>query len=86
MAVVEDPLDCLVTHCVVLAAGWCGGSGGGFDMSCPEALEVLDQAWDGLVDQVAAACQVVEVHPLGPVDPSRHRPDSRRIGERLMNG
>ena len=35
------------------------------------ALEVLDQAWDGPVHQVAAVCQVVEVHPLDPMGPSR---------------
>ena len=34
-------------------------------------LEVLDQAWNGPVDQVAAVFQVVEVHPLDPMDPSR---------------
>ena len=61
----------------------CGGSGGSTGLSgdtpCgagpedltyarPVELEVLDQAWDGPVGQVAAACQVVEVHPW---DPSR---------------
>ena len=34
-------------------------------------LEVLDQAWDGPVDQVAAVRQVVEVHPQVPMDLSR---------------
>ena len=35
------------------------------DLTCsrPVALEVLAQAWDGLVDQAAAARQVVEVQP-----------------------
>ena len=35
------------------------------DLTCsrPVELEVLDQAWDGPVDQVAAVRQVVEVHP-----------------------
>ena len=75
MAVVEDPLDCLVTHCVVLAA-WDNQADvedpeEDLTCSCPVALEVLDQAWDGPVDQVAAACQIVEVHPLDPMDPSR---------------
>ena len=32
---------------------------------------VLDQAWDGPVDQVAAIRQVVEVHPFNLLDPSR---------------
>ena len=43
------------------------------DLTCsrPVALEVLDQAWDGPVDQVAAECQAVEVHLLDPMDPSR---------------
>ena len=43
------------------------------DLTCsrPEVLEVLDQAWDGPVDQVVAACQVAEVHPWDPMDPSR---------------
>ena len=39
--------------------------------SCPVELEVLDQARDGPVDQVAAVCQVAEVHPLDLMDPSR---------------
>ena len=34
-------------------------------------LEVLDQAWDGPVDQVVAVCQAAEVHPWDPMDPSR---------------
>ena len=35
------------------------------DLKCsrPVELEVLDQAWDGPVDQVAAVRQVVEAHP-----------------------
>ena len=75
MAVVEDPLDCLVTHCAVLAA-WddqVDVEDPEEDLTCarPVALEVLDQAWDGPVDQVAAVCQVVEVHPLDPMNPSR---------------
>ena len=43
------------------------------DLTCsrPVELEVLDQAWDGPVDQVAAVCQVVEVHALDLLDPSR---------------
>ena len=62
MAVVEDPLDCLVTHCVVLAA-WddqADVEDPEEDLTCsrPVALEVLDQAWDGPVDQVAAAASV----------------------------
>ena len=70
-----DLLDCLVTHCVVLAA-WddqAGVEDPEEDLTCarPVALEVLDQAWDGPVDQVAAVCQVDEVHPLDPMDPSR---------------
>ena len=52
-AVVVDPLDCLVTR---------GAGGMGYvedpeeDLTCsrPVELEVLDQAWDGPVDQVAA--------------------------------
>ena len=65
-AVVADPLDCLVTHSVVLAA-WDDQADvedpeDDLTCSCPVALEVLDQAWDGPVDQVAAVCQVVEVH------------------------
>ena len=42
------------------------------DLTCarPAALEVLDQAWDGPVDQVVAVCQVVQVHPLDRLDPS----------------
>ena len=91
MAVVEDLLDCLVTHFVVLAA-WddqADVEDPEEDLTCsrPVASGVLDQAWDGPVDQVAAACQVVEVHPLDPMDPSQWASaDSRRIGERLMNG
>ena len=47
-AVVEDPLDCLVTHCVVLAA-WddqADVEDPEEDLTCsrPVALEVLDQA------------------------------------------
>ena len=61
-----DPLDCLVTHCVVLAA-WddqADVEDPEEDLTCsrPVELEVLDQAWDGPVDQVAAVYQVVEVH------------------------
>ena len=43
------------------------------DLTCarPVELEVLDQAWDGPVGQVAAVRQVVEVHPLDLLDPSR---------------
>ena len=43
------------------------------DLTCarPVELEFLDQAWDGPVDQVAAVCQAVEVHPLDLLDPSR---------------
>ena len=43
------------------------------DLTCARSveLEVLDQAWDGPVDQAAAVCQVVEVHPLELLDPSR---------------
>ena len=56
VAVVVDLLYCLVTHCVVLAA-WDDQA----DAEDPEDLtysrlvefEVLDQAWDGPVDQVA---------------------------------
>ena len=70
MAVVEDPLDCLATHCVVLAA-WddqADVEDQEEDLTCsrPE-----DQAWDGPVDQVVAACQVAEAHPWDPMDPSR---------------
>ena len=36
--------------------------------SRPVELEVLDQAWDGPVDQVAAVCQKVEVNSLDPWD------------------
>ena len=54
-----------MTHCVVLAA-WDDQEE---DLTCSRP-EVLDQAWDGPVDQVAAACQVVEVRPLDPMDPS----------------
>ena len=34
------------------------------DLTCarPMELEVLDQTWDGPVDQVAAVCQKVEVN------------------------
>ena len=75
MAVVEDLLDCLATHCVVLAA-WDDQADvenpeEDLTRSRPEVLEVLDQAWDGPVDQVVAVCQVAEVHPLDPTDPSR---------------
>ena len=70
-----DPLDCLVTHCVVLAA-WddqADVADPEEDLTCarPVELEVLDQAWDGSVDQVAAVRPVVEVHPSDPMDPSR---------------
>ena len=70
-----DLLDCLVTHCVVLAA-WddqADVEDPEEDLTCsrPVALEVLDQAWDGPVDQVAAVRQVDVVHPLDPTDPSR---------------
>ena len=69
-----DLLDCLVIHLVVLAA-WDDQAveDPEEDLTCarPEELEVLDQAWDGPVDQVAAVCQVVEVHPLDLLDPSR---------------
>ena len=73
-----DPLDCLATHCVVLAA-WddqADVEDPEEDLTCsrPVELEVLDQAWDGPADQVAAVCL------------DGHRPDSRRICERLMNG
>ena len=86
MAAVEDPLDCLATHCVVLAA-WddqADVEDPEEDLTCsrPEVLEVLDQAWDGPVDQVVAVCQVAEVHPWDPMDPSRWA----SIDERLMNG
>ena len=55
----EDLRDCLVTHCVVLAA-WddqVDVKDPEEDLTCarPVALEVLDQAWDGPVDQVAPA-------------------------------
>ena len=43
----------------------------GSDIFSSVVLEVLDQAWDGPVDQVAAVCQVGEVHPLDPMHPSR---------------
>ena len=58
-------LDCLVIHLVVLAA-W-DDLVDHFDQAdvedpeqdltcaCPVELEVLDQAWDGPIDQVAAA-------------------------------
>ena len=73
MAAVVDPLDCPVIHCVVLAA-WddqADVEDPEEDLTCsrPVELEVLDQAWDGPVDQVAA--EVVEVHPLDPMDLSR---------------
>ena len=70
-----DPLDCPVIHCVVLAA-WDDQA----DVEDPEEdltyarpveLEVLDQAWDGPVDQAAGVRQVVEVYPLDPTDLSR---------------
>ena len=67
-----DPLDCLVTHCVVLAA-WddqADVEDSEEDLTCSRPV-ASDQAWDGPVDQVAAVCQVVEVHPLDPMDPSR---------------
>ena len=72
---VVDPLDCRVMHCVVLAA-WddqADVEDPEEDLTCsrPVELEVLDQAWDGPVDQVAAVCQVAEVHPLDLMDPSR---------------
>ena len=72
VAVVVDRLDCLVTRCVVLAA-WDDQADvedpeGDLTCSRPVALEVSDQAWDGPVDQVAAVCQVVEVHPFNPMD------------------
>ena len=81
-----DLLDCLVIHLVALAA-WDGQADveapEDLTCACPVELEVLDQAWDGPVDQEAAVCQVVEVHPLDWLDPSRcldgHRLDSRRI-------
>ena len=68
LSAVVDPLDCLVIHCVVLAA-WddqADVDDPEEDLTCsrPVELEVLDQAWDGPVDQAAAVCQVVEVHPL----------------------
>ena len=67
VAAVVDPLDCLVIHCVVLAA-WddqADVEDPEEDLTCsrPVELEVLDQAWDGPVDEAAAVCQVVEVHP-----------------------
>ena len=76
-----------MTHCVVLAA-WddqADVEDSEEDLTCsrPEVLEVLDQAWDGPVDQVAAACQAVEVQRIRL---DGHRLDGRRIGERLMNG
>ena len=76
-----------MTHCVVLAA-WDDVEDPEEDLTCsrPAASEVLDQEWDGPVDQVAAVCQVDEVHPLQWIRLDGHRPDSRRIRERLMNG
>ena len=90
MAVVEDPLDCLATHCVVLAA-WddqADVEDPEEDLTCsrPEVLEVLDQAWDGPVDQAVAVCQVAEAHPWDPMDPSRWASAWWPARERLMNG
>ena len=92
MAVVEDPLDCLATHCVVLAA-WddqADVEDPEEDLTCsrPEVLEVSDQAWDGPVDQVVAVCQVLLrcIRGMQWIRLDGHRLDSRRIGERLMNG
>ena len=76
-----DLLDCLVIHLVVLAA-WddlvdhfdqADVEDPEEDLTCARRveLEVLDQAWDGPVDQVAAVRQVVEVHPLDLLDPFR---------------
>ena len=64
-----------MTHCVVLAA-WddqADVEDPEEDLTCsrPVELEVLDQACDGPVDQVAAVCQVVGVHPWDPMDLSR---------------
>ena len=38
------------------------------DLACarPVVLEVLDQAWDGSVDEVAAVCQRFEVNSSDP--------------------
>ena len=68
-------LDCPAIHLVVLAA-WddqADVEDPEEDLTCsrPVVLEVLDQAWDGPVDQVAAVCQVFEVHPLDLSDLSR---------------
>ena len=71
-----DLLDCLVIHLVVLAA-WddladhsdqADVEDPEEDVTCarPVELEVLDQAWDGPVDQVAAVCQKVEVNSSDP--------------------
>ena len=69
-----DLRDCLVTGLVVLAA-WdrqADVEDLEEDLTCapPVALEVLDQAWECPVDQEAAVCQVVEVHPWDRLDPS----------------
>ena len=52
-----------MTHCVVLAA-WDDQADvedpdKDLTCSCRVELEVLGQAWNGPVDQVAAVCQVV---------------------------
>ena len=65
-----DPLDCPVTA----LAAWddqADVEDPEEDLKCSRPVAFLDQAWDGPVDQVAAVCQVVEVHPLDPMDPSR---------------
>ena len=88
VAAAVDLLHCLVIHLVALAA-WddlvdhfdqADVEHPEEDLPCarPVELEVLDQAWDGPVDQVAAVCQVVEVHPCW-ICLDGHRLESRRI-------
>ena len=73
-----DLLDSLVIHLVELAA-WddlvdhsdqADVEDPEEDVTCARSveLEVLDQQWDGLVDQVAAVCQKVEVNSSDPWD------------------
>ena len=76
-----------MTHCVVLAA-WDDQADVEdpeevLTCSCPAALEVLDQAWDGPVDQVAAAWCIRWIQWIRL---DGHRPDGRHIAKRLMNG
>ena len=53
----------------------------------PVESEVLDLAWDGPVDQVAARCQADVVHRADPwIHHNRRRLDSWCIREGAMNG